>query len=468
MNKKVLGEMGEVDESAQKFLSSLEEDRWIFEADINVGKAHTLMLLEQDIIPKKAGKVILKALDEAKYSEISGEDVHIAIESFVKQKIGKEKGGWLHTARSRNDEVATCVRMRLRDELIEISYLIINLIESIQEKAEQEIDDLLPGFTHLQHAEPTTIGHHLLSYSQALIRDLERLIGSYKRTNRSPLGAGALSTTTFEIDREKTAQYLGFDDVIENSIDAVSSRDFIIEAISSFNNLMLIISNLSEELILWNSKEFNYVDLPDEFTSTSSIMPQKKNPDILELIRAKSSSIEGNLVSVSGMINSKPRAYNRDLQEINPKLLESITITKNSLQLLEKIIKKIEFNYQDIQESLEEDNSEASELANLLVRKKKMPFREAHNQISKLIKKGHNLKEISQKHDIDYSELGKDQIVSKKQNIGSTSKRYIKNNLKNQKNKIKNYYKKIMSFRKSRNKKLKKLDQKTKEMIKKQ
>lgn len=466
MDESVLGELGEVEEEAKEFLSSFKKDKWIFEADVKVGKAHTLMLIEKDIIPLEIGKEILRTLEEVEYSDISGEDVHIAIESYLKQELGPKKGGWLHTARSRNDEVATCLRMKVRDEIIEISLLLKNLINTIFKKANENKHKLFPGFTHLQHAEPTTIGHHLASYSQTLLRDLSRLIDSYDRTNKSPLGAGALTTTTFDIDREETANYLGFDGLIENSIDAVYSRDFITETTASLLNLMLTLSNISEEFILWSSQEFSYIGLPDEFTSTSSIMPQKKNPDILELIRAKTSSLQGNLVAISSIIKSQTRSYNRDLQEINPKLWESIDIAKNSISLIDKILAKTEFNDEKIKESLRKDNSEASEMANQLTRQKNISFRESHNKISKMIKEGQKIEDIANKLDLSEDKIRKEKIIKRKQNTGAPSAKSVKELIETQKTRLKDLNNKIKRKKDDRNKKLKKLDQEVKKIIK--
>lgn len=463
--KKILGELGEMEEIANDFLSSLEDDEALFEPDILVGEAHVLMLIKEDIVSKETGKKILESLEKINYSDIKGEDVHVAIESELRKKIGKEKAGWLHTARSRNDEVATCIRIRVRDELIKIAKETIKLIETLIKKSKKHKKDFLPGFTHLQHAEPTTISHHLLSYSQSILRDLDRIIKVYKRTNRSPLGAGALTTTSYDINRKKTASLLGFDEVIKNSIDAVDSRDYLVETSSVLLNEMLTISKLAEELILWSSKEFSFIELPDKYTSTSSIMPQKKNPDILEMIRAKTSIIQGNLVSVSGIIKANPRAYNRDLQEINPKIWESIEITQKSIHLIQKILKKTTYNLGEINDSLQEDQSNASELANKLVRKNNIPFRLAHNKIASQIKEGKTIKEIAKNYGIPETEINKKEILKKKKNIGSPAPNQVEKNIQEQ---LDTLDKKIQMINKIENrvqKKLNKLDKEINELL---
>ncbi len=437
MGNDVLGEKGKVGEKAIGFLSSIEEDEWLFEADKLLGQAHALMLVNKNIVSCDIGKEIIKGLMNIDYSEISGEDVHVAIESHLNKKIGEEKAGWLHTARSRNDEVATCLRMRLRDELLQITDLLLNLTKTLINKSKEEKNQLFPGFTHLQHAEPTKLGHHLSSYSESFIRDLNRLLGCYNRTNKSPLGAGALTTTSFDIDREMTSELLGFDEVLRNSIDAVSSRDFVIESLSVFTNIMTTISQLSEELILWNTDEFGFVELPDEYTSTSSIMPQKKNPDILELIRAKSSTVQGNLLTVTGILKSLPRAYNRDLQEIDSKIWNSIEIVKDSIILIEKILYQTEFLRENIEKSLENDKSEASELANKFVREKNKSFRSAHNKIGKIIDKESDIDEIAKKLDLTSKNLSKKDIVEIKNNIGAPSFKCLSKDLKQQSKKVK-------------------------------
>ncbi|MCW3132598.1 MAG: argininosuccinate lyase [Candidatus Methanospirare jalkutatii] len=372
------------------FLKSLEADRWIFNADILVDEAHVVMLAEQGILKREDARAILAALgdlkrrsDEFLEKELPRhEDVHTAIEATLIKRLGEDVGGRMHTARSRNDEVATCIRIALRDELIGVAKALLALRRTLLLRARQEIETLMPGYTHLQHAQPTTLAHHLIAHHDAFARDFERICDAFKRVNRSPLGAAALAGTGFPVSRERTATLLGFDGIIENTMDAVSARDFIVEVISCFANVMLNASRLAEELILWSSAEFKFVRLPDTLTSGSSIMPQKRNPDFAELVRAKAGTVFGCLTAVLCILKALPFSYNRDLQEATPHLLNAVRTTLSSVEVLTKMLEGCEFIRERMAEEAEKGGTFATEVADTLVRERGIAFRTAHRIVA--------------------------------------------------------------------------------------
>lgn len=373
------------------YTNSLEADRWLFKSDIMVDKAHVIMLIEQGVIKLEEGSVILGALEEFEclnYEElVKGpfEDVHVAIESKLIERLGEEIGGKMHTARSRNDEVATCLRLTTRRQILEILKELLNLLKVLYSRSLSELNTIMPGYTHTQHAQPVTLAHHLTAHFDALVRDFERLLDTYKRVNKSPLGACALATTGFPINRFRTAELLGFDGLIENSMDAVSSRDFILETLSNIAILATDLSRIAEELILWSSSEFKFVELPDEYSSTSSIMPQKKNPDTMEITRAKVGRIYGNLMGVLAMLKALPLTYNRDMQEVTPRLWDSIETIKRMLRIMSGALEKMTFNREMMYKAAFENFSTATELADTLVRKKGLAFRTAHMIVGALV-----------------------------------------------------------------------------------
>ena len=381
-----------------KFSSSTDIDRRIFEADILVDMAHVIMLVKKGIISKEHGSKILKALEKIKamnYDELvkgGFEDIHVAIETKLIEMLGEDVGGRLHTARSRNDEVATCLRLRLRWDLQEIMLLMISLMKTLLSIAKEHIWTVMPGYTHCQRAQPVTLAHHLLAYFDMFQRDLERLLDTYKRVNKSPLGAAALATTGFPIDREMTARLLGFDGIVENSMDAVSSRDFLLETLSCLAILSTNISRLAEELILWSSSEFGFAELPEEYTSTSSIMPQKKNPDVLELIRAKCAQNFGDLTTCLSIVKALPLTYNRDLQQLTPNLWRVLDNIKGSLRILSGILEKTRFNKDNMMKAAYESLITATDLADLIVSERGLPFRTAHTIVGALILEILNMK----------------------------------------------------------------------------
>jgi argininosuccinate lyase len=304
---------------ARGFLSSLAADQRIFEADLEIDRAHVVMLAEQGIIEDEVAGELLTALNvvevEGHESLPEGEDVHAAIETAVVGQVGHD-GGKMHTARSRNDEVATCIRYRLREDVLSLIETTIALRSALLDAAESHADTVMPGYTHLQPAQPTTVGHFLSSYEQAVARDTARLLDAYRRTNQCPLGAAAFAGTPFDVNRERVADLLGFDGVLENSMDAVSTRDFLVETVAAAANLATTVSGVSEDLVIYSNRGF--VELSDDYASTSSIMPQKKNPDTLELARAVAGDAHSGLSGLLTTLKGLPRAYNRDLQRATP------------------------------------------------------------------------------------------------------------------------------------------------------
>ncbi len=371
-------------EDVKQFTASIRADEWIFQADIMVDKAHVIMLRKCGIINKLECANILQALSKIERQGVDAldlskyDDVHIAIESQLIKEIGEEIGGKMHIARSRNDEVAACIRIALRGELLALMLDLLNLRKVLLKKAEQHVYTLMPGFTHLQHAQPTTLAHHLLAHADALKRDFDRLAQAYPRVNLNPLGSAALATTGFNIDRELTAKLLGFDGLIENSMDATSTRDFAIEVLAAIANLMVNLSRICEELIIWSTPEFNFIELSEKYASTSSIMPQKKNPDALELVRAKTGTVAGSLSAVLAICKALPMSYNRDLQEVTPHLLTALNIARASTRICSGAIDTMEVNMKRMQEMAASGFTTATELADTIVRTCGISFRTAH------------------------------------------------------------------------------------------
>ncbi len=375
---------GEASDEVKKFTASLEADKWIFNADLMVDRAHAVMLCRKGIIAGQDCARILRALNKIEQRGVEAldlakhDDVHIAIESNVIKEIGEEIGGKMHVARSRNDEVATCIRIALRGELLGLMNELLRLRSALLKKAGQHVNTIMPGFTHMQHAQPTTLAHHLLAYSGAFERDFDRGFEAYARVNLNPLGSAAFASTGFDVDRELTAKLLGFDDLIVNSMDAVSTRDFIIEALAVMANLMVSLSRISEELIIWSTPEFGFIELSEGYASTSSIMPQKKNPDVLELVRAKASTVAGNLFSAITICKALPMSYNRDLQEVTPHLLIAMNTTRASVRICIGVIGTMKVNEKRMEEMAPAGFTVATELADSIVRSCNVPFRTAH------------------------------------------------------------------------------------------
>ena len=376
-----------------RYLSSSWADRWIGEADLLVDMAHVLMLEEQGIVGDEHARALLKGLlrlhddglPESVYDPVF-EDVHAGIETHLTEMVGEEAGGRLHIGRSRNDEVATCMRLRLRDELLALASEVCELRRVLIETASAHTESVMPGFTHLQHAQPTTLAHHLLAYASAFERDCGRIIDAYGRVNRSPLGAAAFASTGYPIDRESTAARLGLSGLLENSMDAVSGRDFALEALSAGAVLMATASRLADELVLWSSPLVGFVELDDAFCSTSSIMPQKKNPDTLELLRAKAASVTGELAAALGIVKGLPQAYNRDLQQLSPHLWRGSDEVRTSTRVLAGAVGTARFMTERMAAQAGLGGSTATELADTLVREFELPFRTAHHVVARAVR----------------------------------------------------------------------------------
>ncbi len=381
------GRLADVREDVAKFCSSRKDDARLADAVLAINKAHVVMLMEQKIIQWQDGAKILSALHKIDSPKLdpNAEDVHMAVEEAVLAKVGPEVGGNLHIAKSRNDQVTTAIRMALRKELVSIMQQVLEMQESLLATASKHTETVILAYTHLQPAQPVTFAHYLLSHVNGLGRDLQRLQSVYERVNLCPLGAGALATTSFLINRKLTAELLGFDAVLENSIDAVGSRDFMIETQSVLTLLAVNLSRLAEDLIIWSSPEFGTVELPDEFTSTSSIMPQKKNPEVLEVIRARASYVLGDFVASAAALKSLPTTYNLDFQEITPKLWASTDNLKASLNIFTEIVPNVKVS-SNVEGKAAAGFVSATELANMLVRKYNVAFRTSHKIIGALVK----------------------------------------------------------------------------------
>jgi len=381
------GRLSFVREDVAKFTSSRKDDERLAKAVIDINKAHVIMLMEQKIIQWQDGATILKALSKLSGVKLdpAAEDVHMAVEEVVLSETGSEIGGNLHIAKSRNDQVATAIRMQLRNELTELMLKVIQMQESLIDTASKHVDTVILEYTHLQAAQPVTFAHYLLSHVQALERDLGRLQGAYERVNLSPLGSGALATTSFPISRKRTAELLGFDAVLENSIDAVSSRDFILETQAALALMAVNLSRFAEDLIIWSSLEFGTVALPDDFASTSSIMPQKKNPEVLEVIRARASHALGDFVASTAALKSLPTTYNLDFQEITPKLWASIDNLSSSIAIFTEFVPNLKVS-PDVEGKAAAGFVAATELANMLVQKHNIAFRTTHKIVGALVK----------------------------------------------------------------------------------
>ena len=411
---------GMTDEAAE-YTSSLEADKVIFEADIKTNFAHTSMLKHEGIIDAEIADNILCALDslkeegyEALVFDPSVEDVHMAIENYVTSKIGPQ-AGFMHTAKSRNDQVACDVRLVLREKITEIQIGILEFIEGLNEMAGEHLEDVFIGFTHLQHAQPITIAHHLMAHVQALKRDYERLADTYKRVNLNPLGSAAMATTSFPINRQLTTDLLGFDAYLENSMDGVSARDFIAETVFDFVALSSTLAKICEELVLWSTYEFGVIDMADEYSSTSSIMPQKKNPDVAELARGKTSIATGELITILTIMKAIPYTYNRDLQEITPHLWNACKVTSETLSIVTKMLLSVKFNVERCAELAGKNFATATDLADIMVRERRIPFRTAHKIVGRIVNEataeGLNPEEIDSEYvDAVAVELGFDKL----------------------------------------------------------
>ena len=375
----------------EEFGASIGFDYRLAPYDLQGSLAHVKMLGQTGILTQEEAKAIEEGLETllARYHagtlafDVGNEDIHMNIESLLTQEIGSVAGK-LHTARSRNDQVATDMHLYLKDQLQQIGQKLWHLRQVLVTLAEEHVETIMPGYTHLQHAQPISLAHHLLAYYQMFTRDSQRFAFNMEHTDLSPLGAAALARTTFPIDRELTANLVGFKGVYHNSLDAVSDRDFILEFLSNCSILIMHLSRLCEELIHWCSYEYGFVSLSDTFSTGSSIMPQKKNPDMAELIRGKSRRIYGHLMGLLTIMKSLPLAYNKDLQEDKEGMFDTVDTIKKSLDIMAGMLSTMTVHSDRMLASTQEDFSNATELADYLA-KKGLPFREAHEIVGKLV-----------------------------------------------------------------------------------
>lgn len=403
----------------EAFTSSIQVDRRLYAYDIQGSIAHCKMLAKTSIIGDDEASQLIRGLEKIKNEIETGlfqfndslEDIHMHIESRLVEITGPVAQK-LHTARSRNDQIALDVRMYLRDETCRIIHLLYGLQKVIVMLAGKHLDTILPGYTHMQRAQPVLLSHHLMAYFEMFSRDLGRLENCLQRINVMPLGCAALAGTTYPIDREFTAELLGFDAISANSIDAVSDRDFIIEFLSAAAICMVHFSRLSEELILWSTFEFNFIELPDSFATGSSIMPQKKNPDMPELIRGKTGRVYGHLMGLLTTFKGLPLTYNKDMQEDKEALFDGADTVANCLEVMGRLLGEIDFDKERLEKAVSRGHLAATDLADYLVRKG-VTFREAHEIVGKMvlsvINKGKELKDLTLKEMKGFTrQIGKD------------------------------------------------------------
>lgn len=394
-----------LDKQTEEFGASIKFEQLLAPFDLKGSLAHVKMLGETGIITTEESQKIAKGLKKVEEKLLNGqiefkmenEDIHMNMESYLHQEIGP-LAGKLHTARSRNDQVATDMHLYLKSILEAVLEALKGLRETIVKLAVNQIDTIMPGYTHLQHAQPISFGQHLMAYYQMLTRDFERFEFNVKHTDMNPLGAAALAGTTFPIDRMLTTKLLGFEKAYDNSMDAVSDRDFILEFLSNASLLMMHLSRFCEELLLWSSHEFKFVSLSDAYSTGSSIMPQKKNPDMAELIRGKTGRVYGNLTALLTVMKGLPLAYNKDLQEDKEGMFDSADTIITSLTVMNGMLSTLTVNRVNMEKSTEQDFSNATELADYLAAKG-LPFRKAHELVGLLvldcIKKGIYLQDVN-------------------------------------------------------------------------
>lgn len=445
-------------EIVERYTESISFDRRLWRYDIEGSIAHAKMLARQGIITNEDAQKIINGLNEI-YNEINTcnfnfetelEDIHMNIESALIKKIG-EVGGKLHTARSRNDQIALDFRLYLRYETKEIIKSVINLEEVLIDISEKNLHIIMPGYTHMQRAQPVLLSHHLMAYAQMFYRDIERFNDCLKRINILPLGSCALAGTSLPIDRKYVAELLGFRSVSENSIDSVSDRDFAIEFLCNASILMMHVSRIAEELVIWSSQEFSFIELSDAFTTGSSIMPQKKNPDVAELMRGKTGRIYGSLISLLTTMKGLPLSYNRDMQEDKESVFNVVDNLKLTIIALTQMLINTSFNHKRMSDTADEGFSTATDIAEYLV-KKGLPFRSAHEITGKIVRycidNKKNLHEISIEgyrrfseliHEDIYNFLKPSESINYKKSYGGTSTESVRQQIENLKMKIRSY-----------------------------
>lgn len=435
-----------VDELVQRYTASVTFDKRMAAFDIQGSLAHAEMLCSQKIISTQDLEDIMRGLKQISEEiadgrfdwQIALEDVHMNIERRLTDLIG-DAGKRLHTGRSRNDQVATDIRLYLRSAIDDIDHLLHRLCESLLNLAEKHFDTILPGFTHMQVAQPVTFGHHLLAYAEMFNRDIERLKDCRKRVNRLPLGAAALAGTTFAIDRERVARTLGFEEVCRNSLDAVSDRDFAIEFCADAALIMTHISRMSEELILWMSPRIGFIDIADRFCTGSSIMPQKKNPDVPELARGKTGRVNGHLMGLLMLMKGQPLAYNKDNQEDKEPLFDTVDTVSDTLRIFADMVSAITVKPEMMRQAAFQGYATATDLADYLV-KKGLPFRDAHEAVARAVRfcveKGCDLSELTLDQMKAFSNLIESDVleiltlegsVKARDHIGGTAPAQVKN-----------------------------------------
>ena len=406
---------GQVEKIADDFNSSIRFDCRMYPQDIRGSMAHAAMLAQQGIITAEDADQLIAGLEEILADLESGkltidmecEDIHMFVEQVLTGRLG-DVGKKLHTARSRNDQVALDIRMYLRDEIAQITDYIKALVAAVTDKAEEYADAIMPGYTHLQRAQPITFGHHLMAYAMMFLRDIDRLADCAKRMNMSPIGCCALAGTTYDTDRHFEADKLGFDGICLNSLDGVSDRDFCVELISALSILMVHLSRFSEEIILWSSWEFKFIELSDAYTTGSSIMPQKKNPDMAELCRGKTGRVFGDLMGILTTLKGLPLAYNKDMQEDKEGVFDAVDTVKMCLQVFAPMVATMKANTRNMKRAAQAGFINATDLADYLV-KKGLPFRSAYKISGQLvalcIKEGTVLEELPLATYKTYSDL---------------------------------------------------------------
>ncbi len=423
-----------------KFNASIYFDKEFYKEDIEGSIAHCKMLVKQGIISEEDGdkiinglSQILKEIENGEFQfKVELEDIHMNIEARLIELIG-EIGGKLHTARSRNDQVATDVKLYLKKKIVEIREKLLQLLKVLVKKAEENLDVILPGFTHLQIAQPILLSHYFMAYFEMFKRDYKRLNDCLSRMDECPLGSGALAGTTFNIDRFYTSELLGFKKPTDNSLDSVSDRDFIVEFISASAIIMAHLSRISEEIILWNSQMFNFLDLPDSMCTGSSIMPQKKNPDVPELVRGKTGRVYGNLMNILTVLKGLPLAYNKDLQEDKEPLFDTVKTVLDCIEIMTEFIDKIKPNKEIMKYWADKGFSTATDIADYLV-SKGIPFRNAHKITGSIVKyciensksldelSIEEFKNFSEKFDEDIFEfISLKNVINRRNSYGGTS-----------------------------------------------
>ena len=414
----------------EEFNASIMFDKALFKQDILGSKAHAKMLEKCGILKYDESQKIIAGLNDilieienGKFEfKVADEDIHMAIEKRLSEIIGSELGGRLHTARSRNDQVALDFRLFVLENNLKIAKILKTLIVTLTNIARENLNTIMPGYTHLQHAQPVSLAYHLMAYVFMFKRDYERFMSSYERNNLCPLGSAALAGTPHKINREMVAHELGFSGITSNAMDSVSDRDFAMEILFNIAVAMTHASRFCEELILWSTSEFGFVSISDSFSTGSSIMPQKKNPDVCELIRGKTGRVNGNLIALLTTIKGLPLAYNKDMQEDKEGVFDSVLTAINSFVILEAMIKEAKFNPKNMLMATKRGHLTATDLADFLVREKNIPFRTAHFITGKAVAFAENL-------GLDLSELNAEQLKEVDENLDANAVKFLDLNM---------------------------------------